>query len=74
MCSPVISCLQISVLQSIVKEGNRDKCLQEVELVVAATKQIREEVRQGHIMIFIAARLFGCHMAILFMLEAMHEY
>ena len=36
--------VQISVLQSMIKEGDRDKCLHEVELLVAAAKQIREEV------------------------------
>lgn len=36
--------LQISVLQSMIKERDRDKCLHEVELVVAAAKQIKEEV------------------------------
>lgn len=46
-CSGVSYCAQISVLQSMIKEGDRDrdKCLHEVELVVAAAKQIREEVR-----------------------------
>ena len=33
------------MLNALMNEGNKERCGQEVELVVSAAKQIREEVR-----------------------------
>ena len=36
---------QITMLEALLREGKKERCMQEVELVVAAAKQITGEVR-----------------------------